>query len=240
MSNLPFARRYWNRLTAAGASGGSPAAGRGRTGYGFWQRYWAAFIAADLPVRQETASAGGGSPAAVPRSPGSARLLTAAGQERAGWFTLAPLPGPAGLRAGDDDDVIVEMASPDGRVEFFVRRSGIAPDLYRIEVVVRDADALPAVIIIRYETADEEQLLLVPVTAQNLGPAVSQVELPGIQPGRNWEASGPLRIDPAAWDEDTVTRSVHAAVNEATRNAWRQVGDTLAEPMKQMINRALQ
>src|SRR5579862_1338984 len=219
MSNPPFAQGYWNRLTGTGASDGSPAAGRGRTGYTFWQRYWAAFIAADLPVRPDTASARGRSPAAVPRSLRSARLVTAGGQERVGWFTLAPIPGKSALRAGDGEDEIVEMASPDGRVEFFVRRNRLAPHSYRVEVVVRDADPLPAVIFIRFETVDGEQLLLVPVTAQNLGPASSQVELSGILTGRDWEASGPHRIDPAAWDQDTVTRSVHAAVNEATRNA---------------------
>jgi hypothetical protein len=52
MSGLPFARRYWNRLTNADTSDGSQPAGRGQRGYTFGRRYWAAFVAVDLPVRE--------------------------------------------------------------------------------------------------------------------------------------------------------------------------------------------
>ena len=40
-SRWAFARRYWNTLIGHSVSTGTPTVGRGRTGYTFWQRYWA-------------------------------------------------------------------------------------------------------------------------------------------------------------------------------------------------------
>ncbi len=59
MSNQPFVRRYRNRLTSTGPSGSLPAAGRGRAGYAFWQRYWAAFTVVELPMQEQHRSPDG-------------------------------------------------------------------------------------------------------------------------------------------------------------------------------------
>jgi hypothetical protein len=116
MSNLPFARRYWNRLTSADPSGSLPAAGRGRASYAFWQRYWAAFTAVDLPVQEQDRSLGGlgvPGPADDPArqfnrtSPGryvvdgqEADVQLEAVPAGAGTFTVTVRTGLAGTRGG--------------------------------------------------------------------------------------------------------------------------------------------
>lgn len=110
MSNLPFARRYWNLLTDAGVSSDSQTVGRGRKGYTFWQRYWAAFVAADLPA-QETVFAGSDSPAAVPdpsRPKRSVRPAPAGQQPGAG-------PGRSRLPAPEDDPAAEFRRTSPGR-----------------------------------------------------------------------------------------------------------------------------
>lgn len=110
MSNPSFARRYWSLLTGADKSGNSPTAGRGRAGYAFWQRYWAAFTAADLPV-QETVTAGGESPAAVPSS---SRLTRAPGPAPTGQ-RQAPSPGGSGVPSLPDDPAAEFSRTSPGR-----------------------------------------------------------------------------------------------------------------------------
>ena len=237
MTGLSFARRYWNSLTEAEVSG-SLASGRGRAGYSFWQRYWASFSGVALPIRPGTATRESAATAVEPSSPASRQH--AIGQPGSGWFLLPQLPGLAALRAGDEDGVIAEIATPDGRVEFFVRRRGGGLEQYRAEVVLRDFDALPAVVSIRYGTTEGEQLLLVPLAAQEIGPAASQVELPGFNRARKWETSAPVQVDRATvWEEETVVASIRAALNEATREAWRQVGDVTGGELRRVIDRAL-
>jgi len=84
MSNLPFARRYWNRLTSAVVSDGSQPAGRGQRGYTFGQRYWAAFVGFDLPVRKTNSS----------RSTGSLWPAPAVQKERPGIAPAPDAPAP--------------------------------------------------------------------------------------------------------------------------------------------------
>jgi hypothetical protein len=55
MSRQPFARRYWGKLTGGRTAQGAPAVGRERTGYTFWQRYWASLTMAHLPVKGSAA-----------------------------------------------------------------------------------------------------------------------------------------------------------------------------------------
>jgi len=121
MSNQPFTRRYWNRLIDADASAGSPTAGRGRSGYTFWQRYWAALVAIDLPVREAVPAgdesligapgpAPDGDPAAEFRRTSPGRYVVD-GQELdvrleavpagAGTFTVTVRTGLAGARVAD-------------------------------------------------------------------------------------------------------------------------------------------
>lgn len=237
MTGLSFARRYWNSLTEAEASG-SLASGRGRAGFSFWQRYWASFSGVALPIRPGTATRESAVTAAEPSSP--ARRQRAISQPEAGWFLLPQLPGLAALRAGDEDGVIAEIVTPDGRAELFVRHYGGTPGQYRAEVVLRDFDTLPAVVSIRFTAAEGEQVLLVPLAAQEIGPAAAQVELPGFDRARKWEISAPIQVNRATvWEEETVVASVRAALNEVTRAAWRQVGDVIGGEMRRVIYQAL-
>ena len=237
MMSRSFSRRYWDGMTGADAPPSSLAVGRGRTGFTFGQRYWSSFIGVDLPARPDTAAAEFSAPASKPMH--LPRRLPIARQLREGWFPLPQLPAPAGLRAGDDSDVVAEVTSPDHRVEFFVRRISIAPTRYRVEVVMREFDALPAIIVIRYGEADGERVLLVPIAQQAIGPPVSQVELPGFTGGTAWEASAQVRPDQTPWGEDIVIASIRAAVNQATRDAWRQVGEVVGDDLQRLIDRVL-
>jgi hypothetical protein len=238
MSGMSFARRYWYSLTGADAPQGALAVGRGGAGYSFWQRYWASLVMVDLPVKTEMTTAGAAAREPEQRPPARHGPRRAAAWSGPGWFSLPPVPALGGLRAGDEEDLVAEVASPDGRVQCFVRRGRGAPARYRVEVVVRDDGALPAVVSVRYETVAGERLLIVPVVVPKIGPAASQVELPGFESGTIW-ASAPAPADLAGWDDDTVSRSVRAAVNEGTRAAWRQVREATAGHLQQVIDQAL-
>jgi hypothetical protein len=81
MSKISLPRRYWNSLTCTAPSRSMPAAGRSRAGHRFWPRYWASFIAADLPPRRPAA--------------GIAAVASAAGSQRpAGMPSAAEQPLP--------------------------------------------------------------------------------------------------------------------------------------------------
>lgn len=230
----PFGRRYWSLLTGASVAPAAPGSGRGWAVYQFWQRYWAAFTGVILPLPAEPAA----DPVRVDWHARSQPLVSGSG---AGWYALSPLPVLAGLRAGDEQDLIKELVLPDARAEYFVRRTTSIPPRYRVEVVVRDRDVLPAMVSLRYDTPDGDQEILVPVGAQEAGPAASQVELPRFEGSGPLEASAPSPVVPAAvWDGEIVAVSVRAAVTEATRNAWRQVREIVSDPLRQIISRALQ
>jgi hypothetical protein len=108
MSKLPFARRYWNRLTDADTSDGAPRAGRGQRGYTFGQRYWAAFVAVDLPVRETVGQV---------ERPGSAGSRLAAPDDPAAEFRRTS-PGRYVID-GQEADVQLE-AVPSGAGTFTV------------------------------------------------------------------------------------------------------------------------
>jgi hypothetical protein len=239
MTYTSFARRYWSSLTGADAPRARLDGRRGRAGYSFWQRYWASFVGMNLPVRKDGAATESAARTPGP-SPRPAPGLPAEGQRMRGWFSLPQLPAVAGLRAGDEESVFAGMRAPDGRIEFFVRRSGAIAVQYRVEVVLWDDTALPAVISLRYGTAEGTQSLLVPMVAQAIGPPVSQVKLPGFDRRRGWEASGPVPVDRAtAWPYEDVVTSIHAAANEATRSAWREVHGLVNDELAQVILQAL-
>jgi hypothetical protein len=238
MNRSAFARRYWSTLTGATASPESSAAGRGRAGFKFWQRYWASFTASDIPVPDNQMAAE--SATHVPEPVRATHRLPTVRQKETGWFPLPSLSLPASLRAGDEEDVVTEVATPDGQTEFFVWRSGVVPTQCRIEVVLRDFDRLPAVVSIRYGTAKGEQLLVVPLVTQLIGPPAAQVVLPGFDGRAPWEASAPVPVDATTlWEKDIVVTSIKAAANEATRDAWRQVASLVAGELRLVIDQAL-
>jgi len=43
----------------------------------------------------------------------------------------------------------------------------------------------------------------------------------------------------AAWEADVVVTSIKAAVNEATRDAWRQVGSLVTGDLRRVIDQTL-
>jgi hypothetical protein len=224
--------------------GAGPGAGagaeRGRDGYTFWERYWASLTVSDLPPRPAPIIGDARPPASVAapgvgRTAGTARLL------EGGWFPLRPVPAGAGLRAGDDDDVLAAASSPAG-TEFFVRPGQPGAAWYRVEVVVRQEGKFPALIAIRYPTAAGQQFLLVPIADMRFGAAIAQVNLPGLESGAVWEASGPRPVaDAADWTAEAgvIARSIHAAATEGTRGAWRAVRDAAPGDLQTVIDRFL-
>ena len=235
MTRLPFTRRYWNSLTGA-VPGVVTSTKRTRDGYSFWERYWASLTVGTLPPRPTQGT--GGTRRFAPTAIRS-REWSIASLPKGSWFSLPPVPAAIGLRASDDDDVLVTAIS-EGGLEFFVRRSHGIPARYRVEVVVRQNAELPALVRIRYPTATGQRVLLVPVAVPQFGAAASQIDLPGLESGTPWEASGPEPVAGATeWEVSAVSDSIQAAASEVTRNAWRAVRDAARGDLQAVIDRAL-
>src|SRR6266852_3645873 len=197
MSKPPFARRYWSLLTGAGASGSSLAAGRGRTGYTFWQRYWAAFIVADLPIQcAGTGQAGSG--------PGARRpVIVLDTQQGAAPFALPPAQPTADLAAADDSTgtAILQVRLPDGQTELALHRQG--PEEYTLEITHPGAGAgdVPDVLRLRYSlSGGGEQVLLIPISA-----GIGLARLPGYAAGRPWTAEPPAPASEVSGWEPAIT-----------------------------------
>jgi hypothetical protein len=138
--------------------------------------------------------------------------------------------------------VVADAATPDRRAEFFVWKSD-TPGRYLLEVVLRDAAVLPAVVLVRYRTRDGSQLLVVPFAPSDvsgIGAPSAQVELTEVDAGQRWEVLGPIPADQwTAWDADTVAVSAAAAGNERTRLAWQQIGRSLGPELRRAVEEAL-
>ncbi|MFE9635831.1 hypothetical protein [Streptomyces sp. NPDC006463] len=138
--------------------------------------------------------------------------------------------------------MVLEASSPDGRVRFLVRGHGTDCPEYSLELVLVGVDAArPMVASIRYPKAEGgEQALLVPVVQGKFGPAASYVRLPGFaaeSASTQWTACAPVAVTSStAWDAATVADSVRAALNEATRNAWRQVRELIGDDLRSVID----
>ncbi|MED7930435.1 hypothetical protein SMD20_39855 [Nonomuraea sp. LP-02] len=87
----------------------------------------------------------------------------------------------------------------------------------------------PLMTAVRYaDGAGSERVLLVPVVRRRFGPAASYVRLPGYV-GEEWTASmAPVGPD-STWDVATVTLSIGASLNDATRDAWREVRELISD-----------
>ncbi|WP_329466261.1 hypothetical protein [Streptomyces sp. NBC_01431] len=243
MSAGSVARRSWGSFI-----GGRPhvprAGGRARDGYTVRQRFWASFTGLDLPwARVGSVSA----PEAPVRPPApSARPAASsdaiAGRLEPGWFALPPILTVAGLTAAGGDAVILETSSPDGGARFLLRTQGAGRPEYWLELVLRGVDAArPLVSPVRYTTAGGgEKVLLVPVVRGRLGPPASLVRLPGFAADSSsggWTARAPAPVTPDTdWDAATVADSVRAALNEATRDAWRQVREIVGDDLRATID----
>ncbi|WOX12554.1 hypothetical protein [Streptomyces sp. N50] len=155
----------------------------------------------------------------------------------AGWFSLPVLREVEGLLAATDDRVALDTWSPDGRIRFVLRRAATDTERFEVEVILRDFDALPAVITLRYGRKGEERELLVPMVRRAIGPSSALVGLPGFDgPGIPWEAAPPVPVDGmSTWDPSALSVSVASAANTATRAAWREVGGLLVDDLRRVI-----
>ena len=231
----PFARRYWNSLTGA-VSDVVTGNERARDGYTFRERYWASLTVSNLPPRPTQAMQDAWHSMPTTRFPDHSLTATV---PKDAWFPLPPVPAIAGLRAGDDDDILASESLLDG-VEFFVRAGHGDFARYRVEVVLRKNEELPAIVKIRYPIATGHRVLLVPVAGAPFGAAASQVELPGLEALTPWEASRPEQVaDAIERPADVVVDSIRAAASEATRDAWRTVRDNAHDDLQAVIDRFL-
>ncbi|MFF0010858.1 hypothetical protein [Streptomyces sp. NPDC005374] len=160
-----------------------------------------------------------------------------------GWFALPQLPALGTLSAAGGDSVVLEASSPDGRAGFLVRRRSGGESEYSLEVVVRSARdaAQPLLSTVTYRQPDgHERVLLVPVAWGQFGPAAAYVGLRGFDTGTTWAATAPSPVSPDTnWDPTTVADSIDAALNEATRDAWRQVREFVNDQVRGVIDGAL-
>jgi hypothetical protein len=219
---------------------------RRRDGYTLWQRFWASFIGVELPpgrfgvVRTPRTSTVAASPSAQDSSrhrPRTSRLAP-------GWFRLPPLPDISGLAAAGDDAVVLEASCPDGAARFLVRADWADQPEYTLELVLQGVDAArPLVCPVQYISANGgEQVLLVPVVQGQFGPPASLIRLPGFtaDSAAGWSTAAPSPVtSTTAWDAETVATSVHAALNEATRDAWRRVQELAGDDLNRVIGGAL-
>ncbi|MET8027607.1 hypothetical protein [Streptomyces avermitilis] len=233
MTRGSVARRFWSSVTTGRRAASSLAGGRDRAGYALWQRTWASFTGINLPPRP------GHAPDVAPRLTPASRPQTA--PAAAGWFGLPSLPAAGALTASGSDTVVLEAPSPDGRAVFVLRRTGDRTAEYALELVVRDTADQPELATVTYTRPDgEEHTLLVPVAPSRFGPAASLIRLNGFTAGSTWQAHGPAPVpeDPD-WPPATVAHSVRAARNEATREAWRRVGECTGQGVRDTIDGAL-
>ncbi|MEW2176645.1 hypothetical protein AB0890_09970 [Streptomyces sp. NPDC005406] len=88
--------------------------------------------------------------------------------------------------------------------------------------------------------AGSERVLLVPVVRGRFGPAASYVRLPGFA-GEEWTASVATPVGPdSTWAVETVTLSVGASLNDATRDAWREVRALISDAgLRRVIDQEL-
>ncbi|WP_329611751.1 hypothetical protein [Kitasatospora herbaricolor] len=147
----------------------------------------------------------------------------------------------SGLAAAGGDAVAVEASAPGGRAVFLLRAGGGGRPEYTLEVVLRGAGAdLPLMSEVKYTGAGGgEQVLLVPMARGPLGPVAGLVRLPGFTAGSaaGWTAAAPAPVTRGAtWDAAVVAASVRAALNEATRDAWRQVREFVGEELQAVID----
>jgi hypothetical protein len=201
-------------------------------GYSFWQRVLASFLRVRLPRPAQAAD----SPSVrapvrrgVPISPLSS------------WFALPTLRVAPTLNAGTAG-ALVTMLSPDGTAEYFIHRSPSQSADFRLEVVARDDDRLPAVVEVRFTAGNDAVgvLLIVPLVRPRYGPAVGQVELPGFRADGGLEATNTLPIAQVEhWLGDVVTASVDAAASRATIKAWSELRESVPADVAAMIGRAL-
>jgi hypothetical protein len=202
---------------------------------GTWRQLLAEFLHATPAYRTTTPVR---VPAPLQPAP-TPRVRPRPGRPTDGWLNLSPLSALGAFRADDGGRLVAEVSSPDGGADYLIRNP--TRDRYRLEVVVRDVEALPAVISVRGRMTGSGLVLLVPAVGSEIGPSASQIDLVGFDPGTAWEASMPEPVDrTTVWDTEVVAASVRAAANEVTRNAWRRIGEIVPEDIRRVIIQELE
>ncbi|MFB7646072.1 hypothetical protein ACFC1G_16190 [Streptomyces sp. NPDC056085] len=124
-----------------------------------------------------------------------------------------------------------------------VRGPGSTSLDYRLELVLETiGDGRPSMTVVRYTRPDgTEQSLLVPVIRGRFGPPASYVRLLGFDGASTLTASHAVPVSSdSSWAAARVAASVGAALNEATREAWRQVREVLVdEGLRAVVDRGL-
>ncbi|MFD7975030.1 hypothetical protein [Streptomyces sp. NPDC059071] len=232
MTRGSVVRRSWSSFTT-GRRTSPRLTERGRAGYTLWQRVRASFTGISLPPHPGHVPDTALRLAPTPR-PQTARAAGA-------WFALPPLPAAGALTASGDDTVVLKASSPDGRAVFVLHRTGDQTSEYALELVIRDTGGPPELATVTYTRPDgEEHTLLVPVSPSRYGAAASFVRLTGFTAGSTWRAGGPAPVPGNPdWPSATVADSVRAALNEATRDAWRRVGERTGQGVRDAIEGAL-
>jgi hypothetical protein len=94
-------------------------------------------------------------------------------------------------------------------------------DAFLLEVIPDTVDGSVRFVSVHYgDTDGYERVLIIPFLGAGLA------RLHGYAASLPWEASLPGPADQLlAWDLETVAASVHAAVNNATRRAWKTISD---------------
>lgn len=247
MTISAIARRSWRSFTGSTVTHRSRTGNRARAGYTVRQRLWASFIGADLPPAPLTAE-----PVLREEPTGNRHTASRTTRDRSGtqplapgWFPLPQLPMVGGLAAAGGDTVLVEASSPDGTARFLVRRHGDTVPAYSLELVVHGPEGVADTTLmttVRYTGgAGSERVLLVPVVRGRFGPAASYVRLPDFV-GKEWTATTAAPVSPdSMWTVETITLSVSASLNDATRDAWRAVRALISDAgLRRVIDQELQ
>ncbi|MFE3184200.1 hypothetical protein ACFXKR_25515 [Streptomyces violascens] len=233
--------RSWRSFTGHTSAHIPPSPGRGWHGHTLRRRVWASFTGAELRPARSHGPLPDEALLDLPSQPAPDRSRSRS--LAPGWFTLPRLPQGSGLAAAGGDAVLIEASSPDGRARFLVRGPGITAPEHRLELILDTAGTdRPLMTVVSYPEPDgTEQLLLVPVVRGRFGPPASYVRLPGFDAAATLTASGAVPVTPnSSWTAAQVAASVGAALNDATREAWRQVREMLVdEGLRAVIDRGL-
>ena len=149
---------------------------------------------------------------------------------------LVTLPPPRPLAtlaaASRTPTALVKAALPGAQAVLVLHQE--RADVFLLEVVPDEADDSPRFVAVHYGNASgDEQVMIIPFLGAGLA------RLPGYVASLPWHASVPAPADQLlTWDLETVAASVRAAVNNATRRAWRTITERVPE-LHEVITEAL-
>lgn len=126
---------------------------------------------------------------------------------------------------------VLRVVLPDAGTRLILHRERNGD--YLLEVDRNVETKVPQVIAVSYGRIDAAQGFVV-IPARHSGLA----RLAGYSPTSPWQASQATPAQILALDADSVAASIRAAVNNVTKHAWREIGDTEPE-LRQLIEREL-